>query len=46
MQTGGMLLRLLETQTSVPMQHVEPHGTRPATGPASSGKQLGFALHV
>ncbi len=30
MQTGGMLDRLSETQTSVPMQHIEPHCTRPA----------------
>ena len=29
MQTGGMLDRLLDTQTSAPMQHVDPHGFRP-----------------
>ena len=29
MQTGGVLDRLSDTQTSVPMQHVEPQGFRP-----------------
>jgi len=41
MQTGGMLDRLSATQTSVPMQHVEPQGFRPA---AQATRMSGFVL--
>ena len=43
MQTGGVLDRLSETQTSVPMQHVEPQGFRPE---AQATCMSGFYLDV